>query len=301
MGINRFKTLLSLIWQYRHVDFSDVDASDPARFIAPIESDFNAHYADTVLPGSSIMMDESMSFYYGQTGNPNASNPPNPKLLFHQNYVPRKPRDTGKEIKDLADVSSKMILAIEAQRGKVLHVDQEYYEDFGHTIAQTLRLTKAWHHSGRMLAADSWFSGVTAVEVLRDFGLYMYGDVKTNSSRYPVAYIQEKCGNEPGDWITLRSTDSKGRLLLAIGHRRGPAVHTYICSRRTAPRCSASRRRTRRRSPRWAARACHANAPRLSTTTRRRSPSLTPTTGPARRCSRSRRRSARTRSRRASR
>ena len=52
----------------------------------------------------------------------NPPNPPNPKLLFHQDYIPRKPRDTGKEIKDLADVASKMILAIEAQRGKVLHV-----------------------------------------------------------------------------------------------------------------------------------------------------------------------------------
>eukprot|EP00966_Prymnesium_polylepis_P066706 1548801-Prymnesium_polylepis.1 len=165
MGINRFKKLLGLLWQYWHVDFSDIDKTDPAAFIASIERDFNESMKEVVSPSSSIMMDESMSMYYGSTGNPFASNPPNPKLLFHQDYIPRKPRDTGKEIKDLADVASKMILAIEAQRGKVLHVNQEYYEDYGHTVAQTLRLTKAWHNTGRMLAADSWFSGVTAVEV----------------------------------------------------------------------------------------------------------------------------------------
>ena len=43
-------------------------------------------------------------------------------------------------------------------------------------------------------------------------------------------YLQEHCGPEPGDWITMKTnigTDPQ-KYCLAIGHRRGPAVHTFV-------------------------------------------------------------------------
>ena len=230
MLLSELKKLLGLIWQYWNPDESDLYATDPARYISGIETDFNQHYADTIEPSSKLMADESMCFYLGAVGD-TCVQPFNSKLLFHQDYIPRKPRTTGKEVKDAGDVASKMLIRIEAQRGKALHVKQKYYEEYGHTVAQQLRLLEPWFNSGRTFAADSWFIGFDAVEVLLDHGIYGFGDVKTNTSRFPTKYIQEHCGTEPGDWVTLTTEDVKGRPIYAVGNRHGPSVR--VISRST--------------------------------------------------------------------
>eukprot|EP00966_Prymnesium_polylepis_P336390 7391559-Prymnesium_polylepis.1 len=230
MGVNRYKKLKSLIGLYWNTDESDLETGAPDRYIKNVETDFNEHYESVYNPSSKLVADESMCPYTGAVGNPDSKNPPDYKLLFRQDFVPRKPKPLGLEIKDVACVDSGIICRIEYQRGKELHKDQEYYDEYGHTTAQSLRLTKPYHFTKRTYAADSWFMGVKAAEALLDFGVYGFGDVKTNSSRFPVKYLQEHCGQQPGDWITLTTTDEKGRLLLAIGHRRGPAVHTYVSS-----------------------------------------------------------------------
>lgn len=55
----------------------------------------------------------------------------------------------------------------------------------------------------------------------------------SNSSGYPIKYIQENCGHSPGDWITLKTLNEDGREIYAVGHRRGPAVHTFIAAHGT--------------------------------------------------------------------
>lgn len=233
MGLNRFKLIKSLMWQYWNVDESDLDNTDPSRYISAMEADFNDHYEAVYTPSYALNADESMSPYEGQVGDPSSKSPADPKLLFHQDFVPRKPKPLGKEIKDVADACSGMIIRIDYQRGKATHEKQEYFAQFGHTIAQSLRLTKPWHHSGRIYGADSWFMGLRCVEALADHGIYGFGDVKTNTSGYPTQYLQEHCGHDPGAWITLRTKDYKGRDIIAIGHRRGPSVHTFISAHGT--------------------------------------------------------------------
>ena len=58
--------------------------------------------------------------------------------------------------------------------------------------------------------------------------MYSTMDVKTNSARFPIKYMQENCGRESGSWLVLTSADANGEKMYAIGHRRGGVVHTYI-------------------------------------------------------------------------
>jgi len=68
----------------------------------------------------------------------------------------------------VADAQSGVTLRIEFQRGQVVHAKQKWFSEFGHTIAQSMRLTEPWHGSNRAYAADSWFGSVTAKEVLSE-------------------------------------------------------------------------------------------------------------------------------------
>ena len=122
---------------------------------------------------AKLNADELMSWYTGETGDPTVSIEPyvtNPKLLPSVDHVPRKPQPIGKEIKAVADGQSGMMQRLEFQRGKHEHKKQPYFADYGHTIAQSVRLTEPWHDSKRRYDADSWFGGVTAGETLDEKG-----------------------------------------------------------------------------------------------------------------------------------
>ena len=58
--------------------------------------------------------------------------------------------------------------------------------------------------------------------------MYSTMDVKTNSARFPIKYLQENVGRESGSWLVLTSVDANGEKIYAIGHRRGGVVHMYI-------------------------------------------------------------------------
>ena len=73
----------------------------------------------------------------------------------------------------VADAQSGVTLRIEFQRGKLVHAKQKWFSEFGHMIAQSMRLTEPWHGSNRAYAADSWFGSVTAKEVLSEVGAHM--------------------------------------------------------------------------------------------------------------------------------
>ena len=269
MGKNRLNKLLTLIWQYWEVDESDLDKGNPWRYVEGVETDFNIWRMEKITAGWLLAADEGMSFYLGAVGDPTIQVDPyksNPKLLPKICHVPRKPKPLGKEIKMVADAQCGVHLRIEFQRGKEEHAQQKWFAEYGHTIAQSMRLTEPWHGSKRAYAADSWFGSVTAKETLQEFGehmghlyiaytyihtyihtcihtcvtyLHLYPlstgihstfDVKTNSARYPIKYIMENCGQESGAWIVLKSTDVNGEPMFALGHRRGGVVHYFISS-----------------------------------------------------------------------
>jgi hypothetical protein len=62
--------------------------------------------------------------------------------------------------------------------------------------------------------------------------IYPFGDVKTNTSRFPTVELRAQCGPESGDWATMTSSvhlaDDTYLNVMAVAHRRGPEVHTYL-------------------------------------------------------------------------
>lgn len=170
---NRLNKLLSLLWKFYEPDESDIDVENEWRYIEAFETHFNEYRL--IKFGMSWLMaaDELMSWYDGQEGNPTVSVEPyrsNPCLLPKADLVPRKPKPIGKEVKCMADGVSGVMMRLEFQRGKTIHRQQEYFDDYGHTIAQSVRLTKPWHGSNKVYVADAWFGGVTCCEVLRSHG-----------------------------------------------------------------------------------------------------------------------------------
>jgi hypothetical protein len=62
----------------------------------------------------------------------------------------------------------------------------------GATTACSLRLTKPWHHSKRILVGDSWFGSLRVVTELMKKGLYAVMAIKTGSAGFPRAKINAK-------------------------------------------------------------------------------------------------------------
>lgn len=76
------------------------------------------------------------------------------------------------------------------QEGKDRHAKMEWYDEWGHTTAQCLRLAKPWLSANveRVFAADSWFMGVrtaAALWTLSSGKMFSLGDVKTNMDGFP--------------------------------------------------------------------------------------------------------------------
>ena len=62
-------------------------------------------------------------------------------------------------------------------------------------------------------------------ECLLNKGLFMIGDVKTATKRFPIKDLQAATGNGNGDWATyvskLQLGGDKTMVLYAVSHRRG--------------------------------------------------------------------------------
>ena len=174
-------------------------------------------------PGSNVGPDESMSAYTGHEGG-------KPEDIPHAMFVERKPEPLGAEMEDCADAQCGCIFGIEINEGATEMAKKEYVNEYGGTAACSLRLSKHLHHSWRAWGGDSWFTGVREVEVGLSFGLYFYGDMKTNTVRYPTTELINRVGPSSGDWEVMTSTVAGGHKIYAIGHRRGGTVHTYLSS-----------------------------------------------------------------------
>ena len=165
-------------------------------------------------------------------------------------YVERKPEPLGAEIKVIADGNMGAFLNLEIQEGAEAHELHEWHDEYGHTAACSLRLLKPFFKGPRRTEdpwfkgpdqptrayyGDSWFMGVNAAEaIFLESGkvIYPFGDVKTNTSRFPTDELKAACGPESGDWATfttkLHLADSSYLDVFALAHRRGSDVHTYL-------------------------------------------------------------------------
>ena len=246
---NRLARLRGLQAMMFSKDEDELDENDPWRYCrAPVHA-FNQRRHTLVVPSWLLVGDESMCAWTGAEGvepGKNSDYKPIPFLSF----VERKPEPLGAEIKVLADGNTGAFLNLELQEGAEAHEKHQWYDEYGHTTACSLRLlapyykgprrpSEAWfkgpEQPTRAYYGDSWFMGVNAAEAIYlESGkvIYPFGDVKTNTSRFPTVELRAQCGPESGDWATMTSSvhlaDDTYLNVMAVAHRRGPEVHTYL-------------------------------------------------------------------------
>ena len=225
MTKNRFLFLKQRLRWYPSAEHRPAGA-DTWWFVTELTELFNDRMAHTLSPGWLLVVDESMCAWRGRYGTPD-----NPHVLPVLSWVPRKPEPMGMELKTTADAITSAIIFVEPCMGKDTHPNLEYFEEWGHTTATTLRITKPWQGTNRVVGGDSWFSSVKTAQALRGVGLHYVGDVKTAHRRFPKKALQQAVGEERGDWSTMTSTiDVNGseETIFAVGHRRHGKVHSYV-------------------------------------------------------------------------
>lgn len=201
---------------------------DPWAFVRPLVDKFNEARAAKFNPGWLITMDESMCAWRGQEGEGSISKCP--KISF----VPRKPEPLGVELKTTADALSGVLIRLEICEGKKRHGDQEWYDEYGHTTATSLRLVKPWFGTNRVVAGDSWFASVKLANALLGNGLHFIGDIKTNKAQFCGDALELATGVEQGDWAVY-STDLKlggnqTMPIYAVSARRSTVIHNFVAT-----------------------------------------------------------------------
>ncbi|KAL1528519.1 hypothetical protein AB1Y20_009862 [Prymnesium parvum] len=224
MPLNRFKKLRSVL-SFGPSDEPSLQ-EDPWAFVRPLVDTFNQHRVNYFNPGWLLTADESMFAWRGQVGVLNVAKCP------HRSWVPRKPEPLGVEMKTVGDALSGVMIQMEICEGKEPMKLKEFSREWGATTACTMRLFKPWFGSGRVAAADSWFSGVKTTFALVSNGLHHVGDVRTNSSLFCKDALQAATGQESGAWAAysalLALNNGKEIPIFAVSHRRGEATHTFI-------------------------------------------------------------------------
>lgn len=149
-------------------------------------------FQEALTPGRDLTLDESMIKSYHQD-------------LPGKIKIRRKPRPVGNEVYDLCDAETLIVLVLEFNKGKHINPDKEFVKELGATTACSLRLTKPYWGSGRVVYLDSWFGSIKTCSELLDRGLYCVGVVKTAHKLYPKELLAgEKL--EKGEWVSASPT-----------------------------------------------------------------------------------------------
>lgn len=159
---------------------------------------FNKHRLENFRAGTDICIDESMSkwipFFDSMPGGiPNLT-----KII-------RKPVGIGAEIKNIADVTTGVMLRLEFQEGKERMETKKFCAEYPKHVALVLRLTEPWHGKGHVVLGDSYFASVQTTIALLERGTYFMGMLKTASAGFPKAFLQKNAwdaGAKRGDTRT---------------------------------------------------------------------------------------------------
>ena len=147
----------------------------------------NLQFADAFNPGDTICLDESMvkSFHHDLKG---------------KMKIIRKPRPIGNEFKNASDARTNIVTTLELYEGQELMAEKEFVDEYGATTATTLRLTAAYHGTGRIIVADSWFGSLKTAIALMKHGLYCNMLVKTAHKGFPRELLNQTDLSR-GEWV----------------------------------------------------------------------------------------------------
>lgn len=107
-------------------------------------------------------------------------------------FVPRKPTPLGFMLHTAVDTGSGVLLSAEICEGAEVDGAKEYTDKYKKSTATTLRVTKRWHGSGRIIIADSWFSSYATAVAMMKHGLFYVSNVKTGHSGFPKQFLKSK-------------------------------------------------------------------------------------------------------------
>ena len=131
----------------------------------------------TFLPGSILIVDESMGLWKGKGM---------PGWLF----VSRKPTPVGRESHTTADCDRGAIIFVEPYEGKDLMKDKEFVSTYGANLAKAMRCVKPWFGSGRCVILDSGFASFKCIRGMAENGMYAIGNVKSAHVAFPKAWLK---------------------------------------------------------------------------------------------------------------
>ena len=104
---------------------------------------------------------------------------------------------------------------MELYEGREYMKSKKNVKEYGATCATTLRLTKPWAGTGRVIIGDSWFGSVkTSSSLINENGLHSIRLVKTAHKNFPSSLLKET-DIERGEWKSA-SGEYEGVPLLAV-------------------------------------------------------------------------------------
>jgi hypothetical protein len=208
MSRNRFMQLE----QYEQFCPEPLDAAnDPWWHVRELVTWFNARRAAIMKCGPFICEDESGAWWLGR----DAEKLPD-WLAFdacpHVTYMKKKPKQHFVEFKNLCDVLTGVMVALEIQEGSAPMRSKAFCDQYQSHIAISLRLlqTAGLLNSWRVLIADAAFGSVSACKALLHHGMLSMLIVKQSHSMFPLKSIR--------DWAKTKSPklnpEHKGSTLI---------------------------------------------------------------------------------------
>jgi hypothetical protein len=125
--------------------------------------------------------------------------------------VKRKPTPIGLELHTLCCAVSGILVWLEPYEGKEPMGKAKYCDNYGKSIALTLRMCENYFTSGKVIIADSWFGSVACAIALRTKGLFAVMNVKTATKNFPKDAILEEVGEIKGDDAESRKKRAERR------------------------------------------------------------------------------------------
>lgn len=219
---SRFVLVLQTILQY----FQE----DPWIPIRVFVDAFNDLRKKIFLPGTFIVVDESMSSWKGKTLYFNKASDEDVSRVFglpHTTKIIRKPKGVGLEIRNACCSETGIMLQLELQEGKEAMKKKEFSAEYGSGTASVLRLTRPWHGKGHVGVGDSAFASFKTAKAMKQRGTYFEGLVKTAHTKFPKSFLHAHPYGARGSHKTLQAVDADGDRFIAVGWK-DKTVKTFI-------------------------------------------------------------------------
>ena len=150
----------------------------------------------------------------------------------------RKPTPIGLELHTMCCAVCGILVFFEVYEGKAAMEKKEYCDKYPKSVALTLRMTKKFFGTSRVVIADSWFGSVANAIALYTVGLFCIMNVKTAHTNFPKDQIMEEVAEIKGNTAdakkrrqerrgkkiaftqTVQVSGGRDVTLLAAGHNK---------------------------------------------------------------------------------